>query len=399
VLTEPRVSPAEVANFATPAANTMAAGLLMDFGLALHRSSASSSTAGSANAALAPVSAATALALVHAGTAGPSQREIGLLLGSAAAPHLGMTRLLPGLLQSLVESPAALSPWTMVNRVWVDDAWKDKVQPVYRNAVQVRFNGSVIGAPFEQPPAAVEAINTWVSEATRGLVPTLVSESVLKPDTRVVVTNAVHFKSPWAQTFDPSRTLELPFGPGARPVPTMVDERTVMATQVNGAEVYELPFRGDRFSLLVALPPAGLSLQGFTQELSSLEVSAWRAALVPRQCLLQLPKFSIAARGATLRPALQALGMVAAFGPGADFKPMLGAEGLQVQLSDVVHSASLTIDETGGEAAAATAAVLRSRMGTTAMPCAIDRPFIYMLLHRPTGAPLFIGHVTDPAAR
>ena len=91
--------------------------------------------------------------------------------------------------------------------------------------------------------------------------------------------------------------------------------------------------------------------------------------------------------------------MVAAFGPGADFKPMLGAEGLQVQLSDVVHSASLTIDETGGEAAAATAAVLRSRMGTTAMPCAIDRPFIYMLLHRPTGAPLFIGHVTDPAAR
>jgi len=29
--------------------------------------------------------------------------------------------------------------------------------------------------------------------------------------------------------------------------------------------------------------------------------------------------------------------------------------------------------------------------------CSVDRPFFYVLLHKPTGAPLLIGQVVDPA--
>ena len=54
------------------------------------------------------------------------------------------------------------------------------------------------------------------------------------------------------------------------------------------------------------------------------------------------------------------------FGPDADFEPMLGKIGKGVALDNVYQSATIIIDEQGGEAAAA------------------------------TGAPLFVGKIADP---
>ena len=68
-------------------------------------------------------------------------------------------------------------------------------------------------------------------------------------------------------------------------------------------------------------------------------------------------------------------------------------------VSDVVHKAFVSVDENGTEAAAATAVIV----GTTSMPqgpvdFTMDRPFIYLIRDIPTGAVLFLGRVTDPAA-
>ena len=91
---------------------------------------------------------------------------------------------------------------------------------------------------------------------------------------------------------------------------------------------------------------------------------------------------------------LSALGMGVAFGSTADFSGIDGARDLAIE--DVVHQATVTIDEAGTQAAAATAVVV----GTTSVapqpvPFDVDRPFILVLRDVPTGAVLFVGRVTQ----
>ena len=68
-------------------------------------------------------------------------------------------------------------------------------------------------------------------------------------------------------------------------------------------------------------------------------------------------------------------------------------------MSDAVHAAKIKVDESGTEAAAATAIMV----GLTSMPAQsvelkIDRPFLYVIRDNVTGAVLFVGRVMNPGA-
>ena len=69
----------------------------------------------------------------------------------------------------------------------------------------------------------------------------------------------------------------------------------------------------------------------------------------------------------------------------------------KLYISAVLHEAFIAVDETGTEAAAATAVVGRA-VSARPEPIFVDvnRPFLFVIHDRATGAPLFIGRVTDP---
>ena len=70
-----------------------------------------------------------------------------------------------------------------------------------------------------------------------------------------------------------------------------------------------------------------------------------------------------------------------------------------VHLSDVVHMAKLEVDEEGTVAAAATAAIMMTRampVGEPTLELKLDRPFLMMVMHAPTGTPLFLGRFNSP---
>jgi len=56
------------------------------------------------------------------------------------------------------------------------------------------------------------------------------------------------------------------------------------------------------------------------------------------------------------------------------------------------------VQEGGVEAVAATAAVVSARMVSVEPKgtCAVDRPFAFAIVHKPTGAPVFTGWVNKP---
>jgi serpin B len=78
----------------------------------------------------------------------------------------------------------------------------------------------------------------------------------------------------------------------------------------------------------------------------------------------------------------------------ADFSGLDGEHGLYV--SDVLHKGFVAIDENGTEAAAATAVVVGDSAAPEPATLAVDRPFVFFIRDRPTGAILFVGRVLDP---
>ena len=100
----------------------------------------------------------------------------------------------------------------------------------------------------------------------------------------------------------------------------------------------------------------------------------------------------------SLKPAMEALGVKDLFTPSADLSGIAGKPG-DLMAGELVHQAVITVDEKGTEAAAATAmtAVATSGIGGDIKTVTVDRPFYYSVHDTVTGAPLFLGQITDPS--
>jgi len=90
------------------------------------------------------------------------------------------------------------------------------------------------------------------------------------------------------------------------------------------------------------------------------------------------------------------LGLRTAFGPGADFSGIAGG----LFIGQAVHKANISVDEWGTEAAAVTGI----SMGISAQPqpavkFTADRPFAFAIVGGKDRIPLFVGRVSDPAAK
>lgn len=393
----------------TPVHDAATAGALGELGLDLLRQSSRASGQAQHNAVVSPLSVAAVLGMAHAGAAGVTARELATVLGSASGGERVYAQRLPALLDRLTPAagaparpPSAAQPFTMANRVWLGQQVVAAVQAPYAALVTERFNADAGLVPFHEADAARRAINAWVSQHTAQRIPELMPAGSITPNTRVVLTNAVHFKSPWARAFDPAVTAPRPFhvqGGPPKMVPTMSDDRAVLTGVVDGVTVYELPFAGNAWSLIVGMVPEGHTLDGLETDLSGLDLAAWSGALKPMSCRFEIPRFSIAAGSRSLKEALQALGVQRAFTDAADFSPMLGKAGAGTYLDNVFHAATIVIDESGGEASAATGgAVTAKSFSLPPKTCAVDRPFVFAVLHKATGAPVFVGKVADPGA-
>lgn len=387
--------------WSSPLHDVATGGALNDLALALMRQRSTSEGSAQRNNAVSPLSIASALGMLHAATAGQTASELAGVLSGTASGDVVFRERLPSMLDRLSANRGG--PLTQANRVWLDAQLVSAVPAAYAAVVSSRFDAGGSLVDFSQPEVARKAINQWVSGTTKGLIPELMTSGSLSPTTKLVVTNALHFRSKWDIPFDKSLTKNRPFqlGDGSvKQVSTMSDERTVRQGKLNGVTVLELPFDKGTYVLLLAMAPEGHSLDALEKSVTGLDIGAWSGALKPAVCKLSLPRFAIKGQAVALKPALQQLGVQSAFNSSADFTPLLGTKSKGISIAEVFHSATFEIDEAGGEASAATAAVgyVKSFLPPTGS-CAVDRPFLYAVMHKATQVPVVVGKVADPSMR
>jgi serpin B len=250
-----------------------------------------------------------------------------------------------------------------------------------------------------QPDPARLAINAWVSDSTAMKIDDLLPPASIDADTRMVLVNAIHVKLPWATAFPASATMPASFTTAGGAVTMPFMNQTLEAGYVDdgAAQIVSLPLANDQLRVVVALPHGDLA----TYESGLSATSQAFQPLGTSSVALSLPKVTFSSPTFSLSDALQAMGMVDAFdGSAANFTGMCAhpPDG-NLYVSDVLQKAMLGMQETGVEAAAATAVILTRKTAVAGPPVTmvVDRPFVVAIVDA-TGAILFLGHIEDPTS-
>ena len=229
------------------------------------------------------------------------------------------------------------------------------------------------------------------------MIPELFPKGTITSDTRLVLANAVFFHGDWASPFkapSPNGTFHAPAGDVSVPMMAPADEINGTWWSGPGWNAAALRYKGDTTSMVLVVPDAG-SFDAFEQGLTADGLAALLAPTQTGSAAVTLPRFEFGT-ATSLNDTLAELGMTDAFSPAADFSGIDGATDLSVQA--VVHKAVIAVDEKGTTAAAATGISI----GTTSVAIidkvlVVDRPFLFFIVHAPTGAILFQGRVVDPS--
>ncbi len=341
------------------------------------------------NVFVSPLSASLALGMALNGANGATLDSMRATLGWGTRPMAEINTAYKGLADLLIALDPAVT-FKSANSIWVRQGLP--MLPAF-SAVNQQTFAATTGLLDFASAAAAPAINTWVSEETNGRITSIVSAPI-DPAMVMFLINAIWFKGSWRDQFKVADTRPAPFMNAAgdtSSVPMM--SRTGRVRFVGGTLAYgaDIPYGNGAFSMVVLLPRFGQTVE---QLVDSLTGASWQAAtadavtVVRDEASLSLPKFTMSF-DARLNTPLQALGMGIAFSDLADFSRMTPSS---VAISDVRQKTWVQVNEEGTEAAAVTSVGIRA---TSGLPSAIvvDRPFVFAIRERFSGALLFVGKV------
>jgi len=351
-----------------------------------------------------PFSLSTALAITGEGANGKTADEILSVLHLPKDPatrRTGFAGLDAGLNNASTDYTLHTS-----NALWAEKTYV--FLPSFTGTARQYYSAETTNLDFSAAPEESRStINQWIEEKTEKKIRDLLPQGSITPLTRLVITNAIYFKGTWARQFDANLTRDEDFTTSTGQVKKvrMMQDRGEEAKywygETTDLQYIELPYfqkTGKPLSMVVLLPK-GNDLRPAEDALSESNLSVLKANAHYRQAEVQFPKFRVESGYEMTKP-LSAMGMRTAFIPGsADFSGMDGTH--ELFISNVFHKAYIDVNEEGTEAAAATAVVLQLRAapaGDNIPVFRADHPFIFLIRDNESGAILFLGRVSDPAA-
>lgn len=315
--------------------------------------------------------------------------DLALRLAPAQEPHIAWNALDAAISTSADREPEIVV--SIADRIWPrldvdpDQSWVDLLAAQHGVTVEkLDFAGDGAGSR--------QAINDWVSDQTRGLIPDLLPEGFIRPDTVLVLTDAVYFEADWQTWFGKYGTVDGTFtllDGSERPAQFMreleLSDRRGVGDGFVGAEI---PYVGGEFSMLVLVPDAG-RFEEIRDRLDQSLLNEIDGAFTTGPFELLLPKWMS-------NSALDLIDWLSRVGAAPGSYPGISEDAF---LDAAVHGADISVDEWGTVAAAATGfGFAESGPPEPELTVSADRPFLYLIRHRPTGAVLFAGQVMDPTS-
>jgi len=344
-----------------------------------------------------PYSISSALAMTYGGARGATAAQMAKTLRfglEGAALHEAFGQLTADLNAAGKKADFELA---VANALWTQEGYEFLKD--YLALMKSAYGASPHAVDFAKAAeAARRTINRWVEEQTRDRIKELIPPGMLSALTRLVLTNAIYFKGRWAAEFAADDTSDQPFtlasGEQVK-TPTMHKTGRFALFEGEGFQALELPYKGGALSMVILLPAKHDGLAALEKALSAEGLAACIAGMKPTQVAVALPKFK-ATTTLLLAETLKAMGMGDAFAlPPADFSGMSGKKDFFI--SQVIHKAFVDVNETGTEAAAATAVIMvGSAAPTRLVAFKADHPFLFLIRDNRSGTILFLGRLLNP---
>ncbi|CAN7974774.1 unnamed protein product [Ixodes persulcatus] len=367
-----------------------------EFGLSLLKE-LSSTRKPQENIFFSPSSIFGALTMVYAGAKGRSAADLETVLGLRRAKITTRDAIFGAYRTYLKDLQSPNVTLKISNAALVDK--RLRLIESYKRDLAETFGAEVRSVDFDNNlKNVVSEINQWVKMMTKGKISDIVSEDSLRGGVIMVLLNAIYFKGSWKNAFDTNQTAHFPFyNGGIEPVQvkTMARLSTMnyCALPEIKSQVVQLPYSGDRYSMVIVLPNDRTGLPQLIESISVRTLLTLLKKLSPHEVELRLPKFELSTKY-KLVEALKKQGLISIFSDKADLSGISSDRNLIV--SDVVHKATVDVSEEGTVAAAATE--VKVDYDSLSYPVAslnfhVDHPFLFLISDTVENRILFIGAV------
>uniref|UniRef100_A0A1Q3FMG6 Putative serine proteinase inhibitor n=2 Tax=Culex tarsalis TaxID=7177 RepID=A0A1Q3FMG6_CULTA len=262
---------------------------------------------------------------------------------------------------------------------------------------------------FSDTVNAVQEINNWVSQKTRGNIQEIVSEQNLSPDMSMMLLNAIYFKGTWRYKFNQTdkRASFHTAENNKMSVQMMKQINRLRFGEINFGEYWEpdtglrwveLPYEGDQLSMILLLPKTRFELDKNLEQVTGAHLQeifkVIRRDFNPNKIHLQVPKFTIKDSISLVEP-LKKLGVKQIFESDSALNKLSKTP---VKVGDVKQDSFLSVDETGTTATAVSKITIipLSLNAYEDVHFECNEPFMVMIVDKTSEIPLFMGKIRQP---
>ena len=288
----------------------------------------------------------------------------------------------------------------IANGIWYKEGYQ--VQIPFKNASQEYFNAQI--QPLDMSdPKSVNVINHWIEKQTNDLIHDMLD--FIPADAVMYLVNAIYFKGDWTYNFPKGNTRKEKFtlGNGQEIQVDMMNLGEAAGFKAYGNPNFtylEIPYSTGQYTMGVLTNESG-DLSEIDAYMSMDNLNEWRNNTRDVNLILKMPKFKFDYKIDNLADDLKAMGLVRPFSFHPDnFTRLFSNPTDDLKISRVIHQALIEVDEKGTEAAAAT---IIEAVELTSLPpdntptvFTLDKPFIFFIQEKHSGAILFMGKLENP---
>ncbi|KAK6942222.1 Serpin domain [Dillenia turbinata] len=361
------------------------------------------------NFVFSPLSFQAMMSLVAAGSSGCTLQQLLWFLGlkSIADLHLVSYRLIafaspPEECKKLFGGPLL----SLVSSVWLDKSFP--LRSNFEEIAEGIFRAEAKQTDFSAEKGAQADINSWMDNASKGLIRDIIPSVSLDKETALIFANAMYFKGTWARRFKASKTEtrifhllngEIMQGPFIR---SKKYEKHLYKSFKNDFKILKLPYQNNKdsrcFAMYFFLPEQIDGLQSLVCRICSdpqyfNQQFDLREEIVPD---FWLPRFKIS-HGFQASEILKEQGLILPFTEVGEMTEIHNCPNNKLYVSEIFHKSCVEISEKGTDGVPRNAAGLTKFTASYPTPSFVaDHPFLFMIREEISRIVFFLGAVINP---
>lgn len=343
------------------------------------------------NYMVSPLSVAIALGMTYNGADGETKTAFEETLRLQGFSRSEINRIHGALIDLLLKVDPKVT-FEIANSIWVNQNYT--LQQEFADTNRFYYNAEINSLDLYSGNAK-DIINGWVSDKTHEKIKEVLDE--IPPDVVMYLINALYYYGNWKYEFKKEDN---------RPINFKLDDGTVK--EVEGmkqrADLYvyynpdfsmlELPYGNDKFAMDILLPSEDKNVEDIIDDFDAENWNSWLSGLHKTEVAIHIPKFKYEFK-TLLNKHLANMGLGIAFSGRADLSLMV-EESSDLYISRVIHKTFIDVNEKGTEAAAVTVVEIRETSAGPGTEFVVDKPFIYIIREKTSGAIVFMGKVGKP---